>query len=89
MHAGEGVAVSSAAFTCDHAYPRGKTYSLQLGLVTIPPTTSPGESYVIVRGSPYDAPCEHGGSCAGYDVRLTVLAQAQESPNLSAVPSGP
>lgn len=43
-------------------------------VVTIPPTTSPGESYVIVTGSPYDAPCEDGGSCAGYDVALTVLA---------------
>jgi hypothetical protein len=42
--------------------------------VRIPASASPGESYVVVRGSPFDRCEESGqGSYAGYSVRLTIM----------------
>jgi hypothetical protein len=40
--------------------------------VRIPARASPGESYIAAAGSPFDQ-CRDTASCAGYDVRLTVL----------------
>jgi hypothetical protein len=42
--------------------------------VTVPVEASPGESALVVAGSPYDEPCDDtNGSCAGYGTSLTVL----------------
>jgi hypothetical protein len=41
--------------------------------LTVPLDASPGESYLGVRGSPFDDPCDDGESCAGYSVAVTVL----------------
>ena len=43
--------------------------------VRVPLTASPGEAYIMVRGSPFDD-CRDApsGSCAGYAVRLNILA---------------
>jgi hypothetical protein len=43
--------------------------------VRVPSTASPGEAYIVVRGSPFDD-CKDTPpqSCAGYGARLTVLA---------------
>jgi hypothetical protein len=46
--------------------------------VAIPADASPGEAYVIVRGSPFDQCADSGqGSCAGYDVQLTIIPAIQ------------
>jgi hypothetical protein len=42
--------------------------------VPIPVNASPGEAYIVIRGSPFDE-CNdtNHGSCAGYGVGLTIL----------------
>ena len=45
-------------------------------VVQVPPSASPGESYLIVRGSPFDHCADTTGaatSCAGYDARVAIL----------------
>jgi hypothetical protein len=41
--------------------------------IVVPATASPGESYVIVHGSPFDAQCDDTGSCADYEARVQVV----------------
>jgi hypothetical protein len=43
--------------------------------VTVPEDASPGESYVIATGSPFDGPCRDTGSCVTYGTNVTVLPE--------------
>lgn len=91
VSAGGTVVLSSGPFACHASYPRGKTYTVILGLtgrgeprslgqvpvnqdgsfratLVIPSDVSPGQTYLTVYGSAFDAPCKdtRNGSCAVY-----------------------
>ena len=52
-----------------------KTNGAFKATVHISSKASPGEAYIIVRGSAFDGPCQDASSsCAGYEARLHVLA---------------
>lgn len=56
------------------AFPVGRDGAFS-AMVRIPDSASPGGSYIIVMGSPFDDCAESGGaaaSCAGYDVPVAV-----------------